>query len=319
LSAEIAWTLEARAALVHQSAADPRCRCLVAVGGDGTVSALINEGISVPLTVFPAGTENLVARHFGLGRDPKVLAGLIAAGRPVRVDLARVAKRRFLLMAGFGFDGDVVTRHHQARVSRLGLIRPTSRLAYVQPILQSSLSYRFPSISVRIADPGAAEVLTGTTVFIFNMPRYALGLPFAPTAREDDGWLDLVVFREPGPFQALYYLWKVFRGTHLDEPGVFYRRVKKLVVTADDPIPVQIDGDPGGYLLPAVGTPTPRESPIDPGKTSETGDSGGISQAADSAAGWTVEVLPAVLDVIAAADRRTRPTRVPLASDGIAG
>ena len=108
---------------------------------------------------------------------------------------------------------------------------------------------------MRIADAGAEEVLTGTTVFIFNMPRYALGLPFAPTAREDDGWLDLVIFRDPGPFQALYYLWKVFRGTHLDQPGVFHRRVKKLVVTADEPIPVQIDGDPGGYVLPPSGAP----------------------------------------------------------------
>jgi len=298
LGAEIAWTPEARAALVSHAAADPRCRCLIAVGGDGTVSALINEMPSVPLTVMPAGTENLVAQHFGLGRDPKVLAGLIAAGRPVRVDLGRAAERRFLLMAGFGFDADVVTRHHQARVSRLGLIRPTSRLAYVQPILQSSLTYRFPRISVRIADPGAQEVITGTTVFIFNMPRYALGLPFAPTAREDDGWLDLVVFRDPGPLQALYYIWKVLRGTHLDQPGVFHRRVKKLVVTADEPIPVQIDGDPGGYVLPADGAP--RESPI------------------DAAAGWTVDVLPAALAVIAPTDHRTRPTRVPLASEGIA-
>jgi len=318
LSAEIAWTPEERAALVSQSAADPRCRCLVAVGGDGTVSALINEGPSVPLTVFPAGTENLVAQHFGLGRDPKVLAGLIAAGRSIRVDLGRAADRRFLLMAGFGFDGDIVTRHHQARVSRLGLIRPTHRLAYVQPILQSSLSYRFPSISVRIADPGAQEVLTGTTVFIFNAPLYALGLPFAPTARDDDGWLDVVVFRDPGPFQALYYLWKVFCGTHLDEPGVFHRRVKKLVVTADVPIPVQVDGDPGGYLLPPGGAPPPWKSPIDRDGESDLGDSIGAGHAADPASGWVVEVIPAVLDVIAHTDRRVRPTRVPLASDGIA-
>jgi len=301
---------------VSHSAIDPRCRCLIAVGGDGTVSALINEGPSVPLTVLPAGTENLVAQHFGLGRDPKVLAGLIAAGQLVRVDLGRAGERRFLLMAGFGFDGDIVTRHHQARVSRFGLIRPTSRLAYVQPILQSSLSYKFPKISVRIADPGTQEVMTGTTVFIFNMPRYALGLPFAPTAREDDGWLDLLVFRDPGPLKALYYLWKVFRGTHLDQPGVFHRRVKKLVVTADEPIPVQIDGDPGGYVLPPFGAP--RESPIDAGGASHPGDSGSTGHAVDSAAGWTVEVLPAVLDVLAPMDRRTRPNRVPLASEGIA-
>ena len=67
---------------------------------------------------------------------------------------------------------------------------------------------------------------------------------------DDDGWLDLLIFRDPGPFKALYYLWKVFRGTHLDLPSVFHRRVKKAFVTADDTVPIQIDGDPGGFLSP---------------------------------------------------------------------
>ncbi len=40
---EVAWTPEARSALVQQAAIGADCRCLVAVGGDGTVSALINE------------------------------------------------------------------------------------------------------------------------------------------------------------------------------------------------------------------------------------------------------------------------------------
>ena len=180
LSERVALTPEERLALVSQTAGDPRCRCLVAVGGDGTVAALLNEQPSVPLTVFPAGTENLVAQHFGLGRDPEALADTIASGHPVRVDVGLVGDRRFLLMVGFGFDGDIVSRHHNGRVSRSGSIRPTHRIAYVWPILRSSFSYRFPLITVRIADPDAEEVLTGTTVFVFNAPRYALGLPFVP-------------------------------------------------------------------------------------------------------------------------------------------
>jgi diacylglycerol kinase (ATP) len=292
LSEQIAWTPEDRATLVSRSAVDPRCRCLVAVGGDGTVADVLNEQPSVPLTVLPAGTENLVAGHFGLRCDPDELAKTIAGGIAVRVDVGLVAGRRFLLMAGFGFDGDVVSRHHQGRVSRSGSIRPTHRIAYIWPVLRSSFSYRFPLITVRIVDNGAEEVLTGTTVFIFNAPCYALGLPFVPSARDDDGWLDVIVFRKPGPFQALYYLWKVFLGTHLDDPSVFHRRAKKVVVTSRHCIPVQIDGDPGGYL---------------PAQT-----------AADPAAGWSVEVIPAALDVIASASRRLRPARVPLASDGVA-
>ena len=249
---DVAWTPEERSALVSRAASgDGACRCLVAVGGDGTVSALLNERPHRPVTVLPAGTENLVARHFGLRRDPRSLAGTIANGRPIPVDVGQAEGRRFLLMAGFGFDAEIVSRHHRSRVSHSGGVRPTHRIAYVEPILRSSFSYRFPAISVRIDDPGAEEVLRGTTVFVFNLPRYALGLPFVPVTREDDGWLDLIVFRNPGPFQAFYYLCKVVCGIHLNDPGVFHRRVRKVVVTADEPIPVQLDGDPGGYLLPA--------------------------------------------------------------------
>jgi diacylglycerol kinase family enzyme len=314
LPAEVAWTPEARSALVMRAAREGDCRCLVAVGGDGTVAALLNERPDPPLTIMPAGTENLVARHFGLRRDPHGLARTIAAGRTVPIDVAQAAGRRFLLMAGFGFDADVVTRHHHGRVSHSGRVRPTNRLAYVVPILRASFSYRFPTISVRIGDPGAEETLRGTTVFIFNLPRYALGLPFVPVAREDDGWLDLIVFRHPGPFRALYYLWKVFCGVHLADPSVYHRRVRKVVVTAREMIPVQLDGDPGGYVLPHTAA-----SPTDGGADGPTlGSSDGTNPAdpAIHAAEWTIEVLPAALNMLVPARRRGRTTRARLATDG---
>jgi diacylglycerol kinase family enzyme len=188
-------------------------------------------------------------------------------------------------MAGFGFDADVVSRHHGARTAT-GAVRPTHRGAYVEPILRSSFTYGFPSIAVRIEDPGAEETLIGTTVFAFNLPRYALNLPFAPAARQDDGLLDLIVFREPGPFHALYYLWRVVLGTHLKLAGVYHRRVRRISLSSRGTVPVQIDGDPGGRLLPAFSSSSaPPPAGADP------------SQAA-SRDRWTVEVLPRALRVV---------------------
>ncbi len=100
-----------------------------------------------------------------------------------------------------------------------------------------------------------------------------MGLPFAPQARCDDGLLDLLVFREPGPFQAFYYLCKVFLGKHLRDPGVTHLQVRKVQIAADRSVPVQLDGDPGGYLE---------------GTT--------LGQASQ---GWTIEVLPAAARVYA--------------------
>jgi diacylglycerol kinase family enzyme len=67
----------------------------------------------------------------------------------------------------------------------------------------------------------------------------------------DDGWLDLVVFREPGAFRALHYLWLVVRGLHLDRPGIAHRRVRRVTVEAAATVPIQLDGDPGGVIEPS--------------------------------------------------------------------
>jgi diacylglycerol kinase family enzyme len=304
LGAQISWTPEERSALVRRASAENGCRGLVAVGGDGTVSALINEDPRVPISVLPSGTENLVASHFDFKRDVGALVATISQGRFVSVDLGLALGRRFVLMAGFGFDGDVVTRHHSCRTSRKGRVRPTHRVAYFEPILRSSFSYRFPAVTVQITDPGAEETLVGTSIFVFNLPRYALGLPFAPAAREDDGWLDLVVFREPGPFRALYYLIHVFCRSHLRHPSVFHRRVKKLIVTAQDAVPVQLDGDPGGFVLPSA-TGALDNGQISAALVNHPADHLSATIVSQAAAEWTVEILPAALHVM------TRPERLP--------
>jgi diacylglycerol kinase family enzyme len=248
LESRVAWTLDQRRQLVAEAHSENDCRCLVAAGGDGTVAALINEQPAVPITVLASGTENLFARHFGMRKRPEYVAKTIARGTVTRIDLGRVADRRFALMAGVGFDADVVTRHHRARLGHAGVPRPTHRAAYVESVLKSSLAYRFPPLTVTITDPGREESFTGAMAFVFNLPRYALGLPIAPDARGDDGLLDLVVFRDAGPFRALHYLWMVFRGIHLRRSGVHHRRVARVAISSAESVPVQLDGDPGGIV-----------------------------------------------------------------------
>ena len=264
----IAWTPDERTRLVSEAAADRRARCLVAVGGDGTVAALVNESPRTPIAVLPSGTENLFARHFRFSRCPSRLAATIDLGRVATIDLGSARGRRFALMAGFGFDADIVTRHHIARVGHGGVPRPTNRAAYVEPVLRSSFGYRFPPMTVTVGHGDTAETLVGSTVFVFNLPTYALGLPFAPSARADDGLLDLIVFREPGAFHALHYLWLVVCRLHLRQPGVEHRRVSRVTIAAPERVPVQLDGDPGGFLTP------------------------------ESDGGWTIESLPATLEVM---------------------
>lgn len=248
IGCRIGWTPDDRVSMVEAATGDESCRCLVAAGGDGTVAALINDRPNVPIAVLPTGTENLFARHFRADRRPERLARAIVDGRVARLDVGVASGRRFSLMAGIGFDADVVTRHHESRTSATGQARPTSRAAYVEPVIRSSLSYRFPTLTIEVDDPGAEETIVGTTAFVFNLPRYALSLPFAPEARGDDGRLDLIVFRDAGPFRALHYLWLVLRGQHLSRDDVQHRRVRSARITSEVSVPFQLDGDPGGVV-----------------------------------------------------------------------
>jgi diacylglycerol kinase family enzyme len=296
LDADVSWTLPDRDELLRRAVDVGGCRAVVAVGGDGTIADLINLNVNaapdVPLTVLPAGTENLFARHFGLGRDPSRLARAIVARRTRTIDLGLAGSRRFSLMAGFGFDADVVTRHHRRRVSAAGAMRTTHRAAYVGPVLRSSWAYRFPRLTLHVEDPERGpETLVGTSAFVFNLPRYALGLPFAPRACGEDGWLDLVVFRDPGALRALHYLWLVFRRLHLTRADVIHRRTRRVRIEAAGTVPAQLDGDPGGFV-------TPEDA-------------------------WDVSILPRALSVLVPASHRPaaanstqlQPTGVPSGED----
>src|SRR3954470_14908700 len=89
--------------------------CLIAAGGDGTISDLVNTYPGVPLSVLPLGTENLLARHFGIPCDGKSVAAIVADGRTRSMDLGVLNGRRFTLMVTAGFDADVVHRTHGSR------------------------------------------------------------------------------------------------------------------------------------------------------------------------------------------------------------
>jgi diacylglycerol kinase (ATP) len=223
---------------------------LVSAGGDGTVADLFNRFPGVPLAILPLGTENLLARFLGIPRSGRAVAQLIAAGGKRRLDLCRLRERRFAVVASAGFDADVVHRTHRIRCGNI------SRLSYLQPILESLRRYTYPEL--RIRTDGADAPITGRLALVINIPAYALRLPVAAAAREDDGLCDLRVFRRGSAFQMLRYLYKVARGSHERLSDVSVAQSRRFTIESDVPVPVQVDGDPAGW--------TPAEIEVLPGE-----------------------------------------------------
>jgi diacylglycerol kinase family enzyme len=236
-----------------------RLRALIAVGGDGTAAELVNRtGPGVPLTVFPAGNENLLARYFGLGSTPEECCRIVAEGAMVRRDAGRANDRVFLIMVGCGFDAEVV---HSLHLHRTGHVTSAS---YFNPLVESIRHYDYPELRVYWSEDGATETDGASQhepshssetisdsvrwLFAFNFPCYGAGLQIAPEADGADGLLDICTFRHGGLWRGLYYTAAVLSGTHHWLTDFTRRRAGWFRVTSDAKVPYQLDGDPGGFL-----------------------------------------------------------------------
>ena len=225
-------------------------RALVCGGGDGTASELANRtGCQVPLATLPLGTENLLARYLGFSDRVGSVAQTVTEGLVARLDVGRAGERIFLLMASCGFDSDVVRRMHAMRRGNI------SRLSYGKPIWDALRSYEYPPLKIRFcchpagaAPPDAWEELEAAWAFVFNFPCYGGNLALAPQATATDGTLELCTFRHGSLARGLWYLMHVWMGRHgslADQKTVC---VSKVQIESDVAVPVQLDGDPGGWL-----------------------------------------------------------------------
>lgn len=225
---------------------------LLVVGGDGTVCEVANGlvGVKTPLAILRTGTENLLAHYLGMPIEPQRMADLLLRGRSAAHDVGVMNGRRFLALAGIGFDGLCV---HRLSAVRRGHI---THLDYSGPVWRSLLEYDFPKLTV-IAD--GEEVFCDRGFIIMGIiPRYSLGLRVAARAVPDDGLLDVVMFRCRSLPALIAQAARIFAGKHLDHPAVVYKQCRCARFECEGPVPIQIDGDPGGFapaecsILPAA-------------------------------------------------------------------
>ena len=227
--------------LANESYSVGHLRVLVGVGGDGTAAELVNRTVAgLPLTMIPAGNENLLARYLNLASTPESICRTIAEGALLRLDAGSADGRVFLLMIGCGFDAEVVRRVDQRRT---GHIRNRN---YVKPILQTIRSYNYPEL--RVYWDESETLAVARWLFAFNLPCYGGGLRLAPQADGTDGLLDVCAFGGGSLWHGLRYAVAVLLGRHQRMADCTTRRVRRLRITSEQEVPYQLDGDPGGFL-----------------------------------------------------------------------
>ncbi len=238
-----------------REAADSGADVVVALGGDGHVSACANAliGTGTALSIIPTGTGNDFARRLGFDhRRPLRSIGLLELGARRSVDSVLAEgpgwARHYVCVAGAGFDSET-----NAVANTMRRLRGTAK--YVAALLRTLRTFRPADFRV-VTDDGDLR-LGAMMVAVANAASYGGGMMVAPDAAMDDGLLDVCVVGAMTRRSFLAAFPSVYRGTHITHKDVTMLRSRKVGLEASRPLDVYADGERFGPL-PATFTVEPR-------------------------------------------------------------
>ncbi|MCK4777665.1 MAG: diacylglycerol kinase family lipid kinase [Actinomycetia bacterium] len=211
---------------------------VIAVGGDGTVSAVASGliGKDIPMGIIPCGTVNVLALELGIPKNIEEAVDIILKKKTKLIDVGRINKKIFLLMAGIGFDGHVIS---EVKQEVKNLIKD---LAYVLAGLKALLSYH----------PVEMEVVIDKKIFkesyftiVGNARYYAGKYSIVKDAEIDDGLLDVCIFKKKSISNFVKFIGQVIADKAGNIDDVEYFKAKEVEIRTPS-IFVQSDGDLAG-------------------------------------------------------------------------
>jgi YegS/Rv2252/BmrU family lipid kinase len=208
-----------------------------AMGGDGLAGAVAGElqGSGALMALLPGGRGNDLARKLGIGHDPVAAVDILAAGKERAIDVAEAGGRVYVGILSAGFDSAV---NEIANGTRL----PLGTLVYAYGALRALATWR-PAHWDVVVD-GTAHSFDGYAVAVANSGVFGGGMWLVPDAELDDGLLDVALTAHRPKGAYLRGLNKVFKGTHVHEPGFTLLRGREITFRADRPFTPYADGDP---------------------------------------------------------------------------
>lgn len=217
---------------------------IVIVGGDGTVSQVIQslKNLPVQFGIVPAGSGNGLAFGAGIAKTPKKALEIIFKNHAILTDGFRVNKHFACMLCGLGFDAQVA--HDFAEQSQRGL------LTYVQQIFKNFFNAK--PYSFKITLQNKTFEVEAYFISIANSNQFGNHFTIAPKAKLNDGLLDIVIVTEQSKMAMLYNTMMQVGGQksllqqeEIDKNrSIIYFQTDEIKISNRSMAPMHIDGDP---------------------------------------------------------------------------
>lgn len=166
--------------------------CVVAVGGDGSVNDVVQglHGSDTTLGIIPCGSGNGLAYTLKLPMQPWLAIRALNQRHELIIDSILISgdeadRPEYVCVgaAGVGFD---------AHVSRMMQVAKTRGLTgYTNMVLRAYNSYREADYTLHLN--GRTLQRSAWIIALQNSDRIGYGMPVSPTARLDDGIIDISI------------------------------------------------------------------------------------------------------------------------------
>jgi len=233
---------------------------IVAVGGDGHLNEVLNGFIENDLPVnaesrlsfVMTGTGCDFQRSLGISGKWQAAVADLKDAKVRKIDVGKVTYtaadktqkiRYFDNIASFGLSGAV---DHCLEHSRLRDYLGGSPL-FLWATIKTVFTHPNQNICYRI-DDGPDEEICSRLGLLANGRYFGGAMHAAPEAELDDGLLDLLMLKEISVAKFLWHLPKIYKGTHLKIPEIFFQKVRKFTAESSEQVILDIDGESPGYL-----------------------------------------------------------------------
>jgi diacylglycerol kinase (ATP) len=229
-----------KAAKIAQDAVKDKYKIVIAMGGDGTIEAVMRGmvGSKTRLGIIATGTENNIAKSLGIPMDLEEACALIASDNTLMLDMGQVTTKKgkkffFFEMATIGISAAVYPTANKVAHGKLSNIKAAA-LAFIQHEAK-------PKVSLTLDDESKVEVET-MMVMVSNTPILGINFLVAPNANLQDGLLDISVYPDFGKAELLRYYTAVMDGGYSGDGKVEHYQARKLKVKASPKLYVMADG-----------------------------------------------------------------------------
>ena len=223
---------------------------VVALGGDGTINEVSQGlvGTDVALGILPGGTTNVMARSLGIPTDPveatAFLSSHLRSATRRRIGVGRAGDRYFLFCAGMGLDAEVVKRVEADPTRK----REQREMFFLTNAVKAAATdYRAIDPMITLEAPGHEPRRLVLAVCCNGRPfTYFRRWPVdvCPEARLDKR-LDVLGLERIHASTIPRIAWGllVSRSHVRWRRSVYLHDLAGFTLTADRPLPFQVDGD----------------------------------------------------------------------------